>query len=74
MVRLFRHYVPQSLMWLGAAELLVLVCACYIALFLTLENYGLGLAQANPQTQSLYALVFISVIARLSALSQIILL
>ncbi len=61
MIRLFRHYVPQSLMWLGAAELLVLVCACYIALFLTLENYGLGLAQANPQIQSLYALVFIGV-------------
>ena len=38
MVRVFRHYVPRSLMWLGVGESLVLASSCYIALTLALGD------------------------------------
>ena len=59
MVRLFRHYVPRSLMWLGAGEILVLMSSCYIVLSLTIGNFDD--AQARPESLIIYTVTFVGV-------------
>ena len=62
MLRLFRHYVPRSLMWLGAGEILVLMSSCYIALSIVLENQNGN--QAHSETLSslmMYTFIFVGV-------------
>lgn len=59
MVRLFRHYVPRSLMWLGVGEILVLMSSCYIALSLVLKNFN-G-PHAQPESLIVYSASFVGV-------------
>ena len=45
MIRVFRHYIPKSLMWLGLAEALVLLFSVYFAV-----SFALGNLQATEYT------------------------
>jgi sugar transferase (PEP-CTERM system associated) len=60
MVRIFRHYVPGSLLVLGLIEHLFLIFALYVAVFLrwaNLENIAVSLTACLPQAFT-FAVVF----------------
>ena len=61
MIRIFKHYVPKSLMFLGAGETLILLLSAYLGVSLALgfPAYDANSTQAHPVMLTLFPCIMV---------------